>query len=126
MPTPRPPPVENYVDSRFSEFRRKHKDDRKSPTTHYYHLHGPLFRGLPRPQAPINPQCGNRTRCVAAFDVVRKVLCRLFSSSLEEHPQVRTRCSKSPRLARFSYFRFEACSREIPFPHPRCCGSVFL
>ncbi|XP_017854719.1 serine/threonine-protein phosphatase 6 regulatory ankyrin repeat subunit A [Drosophila busckii] len=28
MPTPRPPPPENYVDSRFSEFRRKHKDDR--------------------------------------------------------------------------------------------------
>lgn len=29
MPTPRPPPTESYVDSRFSEFRRKHKDDRK-------------------------------------------------------------------------------------------------
>ncbi|XP_026842997.1 serine/threonine-protein phosphatase 6 regulatory ankyrin repeat subunit A isoform X2 [Drosophila persimilis] len=27
MPTPRPPPAENYVDNRFSEFRRKHKDD---------------------------------------------------------------------------------------------------
>lgn len=32
MPTPRPPPPENYVDSSrsmLSEFRRKHKDDRK-------------------------------------------------------------------------------------------------
>lgn len=32
MPTPRPPPAENYVDSSrsmLSEFRRKHKDDRK-------------------------------------------------------------------------------------------------
>ncbi|SPP82189.1 Hypothetical predicted protein, partial [Drosophila guanche] len=28
MPTPRPPPADNYVDNRFSEFRRKHKDDR--------------------------------------------------------------------------------------------------
>lgn len=32
MPTPRPPPPENYIDSSrsmLSDFRRKHKDDRK-------------------------------------------------------------------------------------------------
>lgn len=31
MPTPRPPPTDRYIDSRslLSEFRRKHKDDRK-------------------------------------------------------------------------------------------------
>lgn len=44
MPTPRPPPTESYVDSRFSEFRRKHKDDRKflSPSKLLStFLHGP-------------------------------------------------------------------------------------
>lgn len=44
MPTPRPPPTESYVDSRFSEFRRKHKDDRKFLSPSFFlHLYVPPF-----------------------------------------------------------------------------------
>lgn len=120
MPTPRPPPTESYVDSRFSEFRRKHKDDRKFfPSSKAYSFQRSAFLHGPPPSCSgavssiyiyistylqVGPHVGHRpTQCFSpSMLCVKSFYCHYLIFQFYG----KSKCNKPLTHIQYSYYQY--------------------